>query len=82
VINLTISIEEAFKVLLSGGIVGPNLASAVPPDRIPSVTVQPLNALEPDNAMMTPISLAEGSPTLIETEPGVEQLSVLPLDEA
>ncbi|MBE9066396.1 DUF502 domain-containing protein, partial [Leptolyngbya cf. ectocarpi LEGE 11479] len=29
VVNLTISIEEAFKVLLSGGIVGPNLAEAI-----------------------------------------------------
>ncbi|MEO0352516.1 MAG: DUF502 domain-containing protein [Cyanobacteria bacterium P01_A01_bin.15] len=29
VVNLTISIEEAFKVLLSGGIVGPNLADAL-----------------------------------------------------
>ncbi|MFE4106176.1 DUF502 domain-containing protein [Almyronema epifaneia] len=35
VINLSISIEEAFKILLSGGIVGPNLAAAVPPDRLP-----------------------------------------------
>lgn len=34
VINLSISIEEAFKVLLSGGIVGPDLASAVPPERM------------------------------------------------
>jgi uncharacterized membrane protein len=30
VINLSISIEDAFKVLLSGGIVGPNLADAIP----------------------------------------------------
>ena len=29
VVNLSISIEEAFKVLLSGGIVGPNLAEAL-----------------------------------------------------
>ncbi|MEL6249081.1 MAG: DUF502 domain-containing protein [Cyanobacteria bacterium J06648_16] len=29
VINLSISIEEAFRVLLSGGIVGPNLAEAI-----------------------------------------------------
>ena len=29
VVNLKISIEEAFKVLLSGGIVGPNLAEAL-----------------------------------------------------
>ncbi|MBD2425799.1 DUF502 domain-containing protein [Phormidium sp. FACHB-1136] len=82
VINLAISIEEAFKVLLSGGIVGPNLASAVPPDRIPSLAGQTLDALEPDDAIITPISLAEGTPTLTEAESGVEQLSVLPLDEA
>lgn len=34
VINLSISIEDAFKVLLSGGIVGPNLAANIPPERI------------------------------------------------
>ncbi|NER81753.1 MAG: DUF502 domain-containing protein [Leptolyngbya sp. SIO1D8] len=34
VINLSISIEDAFKVLLSGGIVGPNLADSIPPERI------------------------------------------------
>ena len=34
VVNLSISIEEAFKVLLSGGIVGPNLADSIPPERI------------------------------------------------
>ncbi len=34
VINLSISIEDAFKVLLSGGIVGPDLALAVPPERL------------------------------------------------
>ncbi|NEQ32923.1 MAG: DUF502 domain-containing protein [Leptolyngbya sp. SIO4C5] len=34
IINLSISIEEAFKILLSGGIVGPNLAAAVPPERL------------------------------------------------
>lgn len=34
VINLSISIEEAFKVLLSGGIVGPDLATAIPADRL------------------------------------------------
>lgn len=31
VLNLSISIEDAFKVLLSGGIVGPNLATEIPP---------------------------------------------------
>ncbi|MEO1395658.1 MAG: DUF502 domain-containing protein [Cyanobacteria bacterium J06634_5] len=30
IINLSISIEDAFKVLLSGGIVGPNLAAEIP----------------------------------------------------
>lgn len=34
VINLSISIEDAFKVLLSGGIVGPNLAESIPQDRL------------------------------------------------
>lgn len=54
VLNLSISIEDAFKVLLSGGIVGPNLAAEVsgnsrlghsnlseptPPSELPSETV-------------------------------------------
>jgi uncharacterized membrane protein len=34
VVNLSISIEDAFKVLLSGGIVGPNLAESIPPERL------------------------------------------------
>lgn len=33
ILNLSISIEDAFKVLLSGGIVGPNLAAEVPAHR-------------------------------------------------
>ncbi|NJL86838.1 MAG: DUF502 domain-containing protein [Leptolyngbyaceae cyanobacterium SM1_1_3] len=36
VINLSISIEDAFKILLSGGIVGPNLAGLIPPERLPA----------------------------------------------
>ncbi len=72
VINLAISIEDAFKVLLSGGIVGPNLASAVPPDRIPPFEGANLNPEE------MPMSLGQGSQNLAEAE----QLSVLPLDEA
>jgi uncharacterized membrane protein len=32
VFNLSISVEDAFKVLLSGGIVGPNLAAQLPAD--------------------------------------------------
>ena len=78
VINLAISIEEAFKVLLSGGIVGPNLAAAVPPERIQAFTMPTLNALDPEEAAVAPISLNQGSPNLAEGE----QLSVLPLDEA
>ena len=42
ILNLSISIEDAFKVLLSGGIVGPNLASQIPVDRT--------NAQLPDGA--------------------------------
>ena len=34
VVNLSISIEDAFKVLLSGGIVGPNLAAALYSDKV------------------------------------------------
>ena len=34
VINLSISIEDAFKILLSGGIVGPNLAESIPQERL------------------------------------------------
>ena len=34
VVNLSISIEDAFKVLLSGGIVGPDLAASIPLERV------------------------------------------------
>lgn len=34
IVNLSISVEDAFKVLLSGGIVGPNLAAEIPANRI------------------------------------------------
>jgi uncharacterized membrane protein len=75
VVNLAISIEEAFKVLLSGGIVGPNLASAVPPDRIAALAESQL-----------PISLGLGGAELsAEVTPNraeyPQQLSVLPVDE-
>jgi uncharacterized membrane protein len=70
VINLAISIEDAFKVLLSGGIVGPNLASAVPPDRISSILA--------DDRSVNSIPLGQGSQSLVE---GEKQLSVLPLEE-
>jgi uncharacterized membrane protein len=70
VINLSISIEDAFKVLLSGGIVGPNLASAVPPERI-------IQAAE-ENRQAAAISLNQINQNLAEQE---KQLSVLPLEE-
>ena len=76
VVNLAISIEDAFKVLLSGGIVGPNLASAVPPDRIAALA----------NEGQSPISLSQGGAELsAEAAPEraeyPQQLSVLPVDE-
>ncbi|EKV02265.1 hypothetical protein Lepto7375DRAFT_4488 [Leptolyngbya sp. PCC 7375] len=52
VVNLSISIEEAFKVLLSGGIVGPNLAEALvekDSDR-PQLTAGDGEALPADSA--------------------------------
>ncbi|MGF1517307.1 MAG: DUF502 domain-containing protein [Nodosilinea sp.] len=76
VVNLAISIEDAFKVLLSGGIVGPNLASAVPPDRIATLA----------NEGQSPISLGQGGAELRadaapERAEYPQQLSVLPVDE-
>ncbi|MEM6437106.1 MAG: DUF502 domain-containing protein [Cyanobacteria bacterium P01_D01_bin.115] len=40
VINLSISIEDAFKILLSGGIVGPNLAESIPQERLLGKSVE------------------------------------------
>lgn len=76
VVDLAISIEDAFKVLLSGGIVGPNLASAVPPERIAALA----------NNTQLSIALGQGGAELT-AEPSSEraeypqQLSVLPVDE-
>jgi uncharacterized membrane protein len=65
VINLSISIEDAFKVLLSGGIVGPDLAAAVPPERA-------LRAIEDSRQAALPLQpLSDRS----------RQLSMLPVDE-
>lgn len=52
VINLSISIEDAFKVLLSGGIVGPDLASAVPPERIEQLAQESRPANLPINQVL------------------------------
>ncbi|NJL45937.1 MAG: DUF502 domain-containing protein [Leptolyngbyaceae cyanobacterium SM2_3_12] len=75
VVNLAISIEDAFKVLLSGGIVGPNLASAVPPERIIQV--------DQANPQVAAISLNESSLSEVDAEASdlQLQLSVLPQEE-
>jgi len=70
VINLSISIEDAFKVLLSGGIVGPNLASEVPPERIIQAAAE--------NRQAAAMSLNQLNQNLPDQ---TQQLSVLPLDE-
>jgi uncharacterized membrane protein len=70
VINLAISIEDAFKLILSGGIVGPNLAAAIPPERIPQ-------GIEDSHSIPT-MALNQANQSLIETE---TQLSMLPLEE-
>jgi uncharacterized membrane protein len=76
VINLSISIEDAFKVLLSGGIVGPNLASAVPPEKIIQATASNREAttIELD-------SLEFPEPVNQDLGEQEKQLSVLPLEE-
>lgn len=67
VITLSISIEDAFKVLLSGGIVGPDLAAAVPPERA-------MRAIEESRqAQVKPLN-----PPLADWS---RQLSMLPIDE-
>nr|WP_322743572.1 DUF502 domain-containing protein [Romeria gracilis] len=63
VINLSISIEEAFKVLLSGGIVGPDLASAIPAERIQAVLHSENSATEVHelNLELGPDSVADAA---------------------
>jgi len=53
VLNLSISIEDAFKVLLSGGIVGPNLAAEVSGDKKLSRSGlgEPTSELPPETVM-------------------------------
>ncbi|WP_199304034.1 DUF502 domain-containing protein [Nodosilinea sp. FACHB-131] len=74
VVNLSISIEDAFKLILSGGIVGPNLAAAVPSDRIVSVA----NEGQATAPMALDLSISELVPDLADYP---QQLSVLPVDE-
>jgi uncharacterized membrane protein len=70
VINLSISIEDAFKVLLSGGIVGPNLASEVPPERIIQAAAE--------NRQAAAMSLNQLNQNLTDQ---TQQLSVLPSED-
>ncbi|MEL6353249.1 MAG: DUF502 domain-containing protein [Cyanobacteria bacterium J06627_28] len=44
ILNLSISVEDAFKVLLSGGIVGPNLAAEIPPHLAGGSDAAPISA--------------------------------------
>ncbi|ASC69220.1 hypothetical protein XM38_001460 [Halomicronema hongdechloris C2206] len=54
VINLSISIEDAFKVLLSGGIVGPDLAASIPSERLMRATQESMaTPMMPLNQPMT-----------------------------
>lgn len=74
VVNLSISIEDAFKLILSGGIVGPNLAAAVPPDRVVSIG----NEGQATAPIALDLGLSELTPDLSDYP---QQLSVLPVDE-
>ncbi|MBW4463673.1 MAG: DUF502 domain-containing protein [Nodosilinea sp. WJT8-NPBG4] len=74
VVNLSISIEDAFKLILSGGIVGPNLAAAVPSDRVVSI--------DNEGQATAPIALDLGISELVpDLADYPQQLSVLPVDE-
>jgi hypothetical protein len=61
-------------VLLSGGIVGPNLAAAVPLNRISSLA---MSALESEETA-APLSLEQADPAVAEVG---QQLSVFPSAE-
>lgn len=74
VVNLSISIEDAFKLILSGGIVGPNLAAAVPPDRVVSM----VNEGQSTTPIALDLGISELTPDLADYP---QQLSVLPVDE-
>lgn len=74
VVNLSISIEDAFKLILSGGIVGPNLAAAVPSDRVVSIA----NEDQATAPIALDLGISELAPDLADYP---QQLSVLPVDE-
>ncbi len=60
ILNLSISIEEAFKVLLSGGIVGPNLAGEVPAHRTGTQRIEEPHV--PPGLASKPDKMAEFNP--------------------
>jgi uncharacterized membrane protein len=47
VINLSLSIEDAFKVLISGGIVGPSVMMSMPPKALNELKLEPTPAEKP-----------------------------------
>ncbi len=61
VLNLSISIEDAFKVLLSGGIVGPDLAAQVPADRASRVEPVAPAELPTETSLSNPSHLSPSS---------------------
>lgn len=56
-VKLSMSTEDAFKVVISGGIVGPNIMSAVPaaPPQLEAPTAQPLADLKQQAFSMVPV---------------------------
>lgn len=71
VVNLTISIEEAFKVLLSGGIVGPNLAEALVEN-----DAQKLQLTTENNEQMSELPVSSDMPPPESPETRVELVNI------
>ena len=59
VLNLSISIEDAFKVLLSGGIVGPDLAARIPVNRANRVSPVAPSELPTETSTSNPSPLSQ-----------------------
>ncbi|MEO0490210.1 MAG: DUF502 domain-containing protein [Cyanobacteria bacterium P01_A01_bin.123] len=72
VVNLNVSIEDAFKILLSGGIVGPNLAAAVPPERLAA------RVAATENTDPSPPVISLENPS---TDDSLQPLTMLQLEE-
>nr|WP_326520982.1 DUF502 domain-containing protein [Leptothoe kymatousa] len=76
VVSLDISIEEAFKVLLSGGIVGPNLAEALVEDE------EPVAQLPPGEAEDVATDFAESQPVAsTQTDPPETRVELVNIDQ-